>query len=289
MIGRHEDFDGTTALASSRPHIFSLANRACADYRLDEAIYPASQQPMHPHLHPFLSLVLNGSFLETIGSVSYLREAGSIIFHPPHESHAVTFPGETHIISVHMGFQKWRALLGGLTLRSTYAAGAAEFQRPMDEEFKRIVRSRSSIDESTIDDLVLEILHVAPDQMLEQIDDGPDWYMWVLDYLHDNFARQISLSQLAAIGGVHRDHLSRTFRQKTGHTVGRYLRLLRAESAWRQVVSTETGLSEIAINAGFADQSHLSRTFQSSFGTTPSKCRKTYPGRARHNVGSVQD
>jgi len=53
------------------------------------------------------------------------------------------------------------------------------------------------------------------------------------------------------------------------------VRRLRADFANRQIVGSSLPLSEIALAAGFADQSHLNKTFKSVFGVTPAARRKS--------------
>lgn len=61
--------------------------------------------------------------------------------------------------------------------------------------------------------------------------------------------------------------------------MGEYLRRLRVESAWRQLAITDKPLSVIALDAGFADQAHLTRVFESLMGVTPG----AYRARARRH------
>ena len=58
--------------------------------------------------------------------------------------------------------------------------------------------------------------------------------------------------------------------------MGEYLRRLRLDFAAREIANTETLLGEIAIAAGFADQSHLTKTFKAYFGLKPSEYRKLF-------------
>ncbi len=84
----------------------------------------------------------------------------------------------------------------------------------------------------------------------------------------------MTLEEVAKLADVHPVHLSRVFREKYGSTIGEYVRRLRVEFASKQISSTKIPLSEIAHAAGFADQSHLNKTFKNIFGSTPSEYRK---------------
>ena len=101
------------------------------------------------------------------------------------------------------------------------------------------------------------------------------WLARAIDFLHDNFTCALSLEEIAQVAGVHSAHLSRVFRQKMGCTVGEYVRRLRFEFACQQILSTERRLCEVAYDAGFADQSHFTRSFKRYAGLTPSVFRST--------------
>jgi AraC family transcriptional regulator len=73
--------------------------------------------------------------------------------------------------------------------------------------------------------------------------------------------------------GVHRVHLARRFRQHFGCSTTEYLRHLRVRAAAAALASTETPLATVALDAGFADQSHLCRTFKGETGLTPGAFR----------------
>ena len=83
-----------------------------------------------------------------------------------------------------------------------------------------------------------------------------------------------TLSELAAEVGLHPVHVASTFRRHVGCTVGHYLRQRRVTWACQQLAGTDAPLAEIALEAGFADQSHFCRTFKRHVGLTPAAYRR---------------
>src|SRR5262249_17236922 len=79
----------------------------------------------------------------------------------------------------------------------------------------------------------------------------PRWLLRARELLHARFAEKLSLDEIAAAAGVHPMHFARVFRGHFGCTAGDYLRRLRVESACRQLASSNTPLSEVALSAGF--------------------------------------
>ena len=101
----------------------------------------------------------------------------------------------------------------------------------------------------------------------------PQWLERVRNILEQRFAEPFKLSEIAAEAGVHPVHLAREFRKYFGCSVGEYLRRVRIEYACRELMGSDAAVTNIAFAAGFADQSHFSRTFKRLCGTTPGRYR----------------
>ena len=101
----------------------------------------------------------------------------------------------------------------------------------------------------------------------------PQWLETVKNILEQRFAEPYKLSEIAAEAGVHPVHLAREFRKHYGSTIGEYLRRVRIEYACRELMDSKVAVANIASAAGFADQSHFSRTFKRVCGTTPGRYR----------------
>jgi AraC-like DNA-binding protein len=82
-----------------------------------------------------------------------------------------------------------------------------------------------------------------------------------------------SLTELADELAVSPHHLSRVFREQTGHTVARHRMRLRARMALERLAGGERELARLAAELGFADQAHLTRVVRAETGATPSALR----------------
>lgn len=69
-------------------------------------------------------------------------------------------------------------------------------------------------------------------------------------------------------------HFARIFREETGMAPWAYVQEARLRKAKELLEHTDLPLAEIALEAGFYDQSHFSRTFKQAEGTTPGQYRK---------------
>jgi len=97
----------------------------------------------------------------------------------------------------------------------------------------------------------------------------------VRELLGDRLAEAVGLAELAAAAGLSRFHLIRAFQRRYGLTPFAYQRNLRIERA-RAVLRAGVSLADAAANAGFADQSHLGRSFRAVMGSTPGEYRASY-------------
>lgn len=98
----------------------------------------------------------------------------------------------------------------------------------------------------------------------------------ILKYIENHIHEDLSLDNLAAIGGVSPPYLSRLFRKAMGVTLKSYLLTLRIDYARRLLVTNpkDTTISEIAAQCGFYNTSHLCQVFRREIGTTPEVYRR---------------
>ena len=80
----------------------------------------------------------------------------------------------------------------------------------------------------------------------------------------------VQLRRLAEVAGISRFHLVRLFTATLGITPHRYQTLLRLSRAM-SMLREGTGITHIAHGLGFADHSHLDRSFRVLMGMTPTQ------------------
>jgi AraC family transcriptional regulator len=96
-----------------------------------------------------------------------------------------------------------------------------------------------------------------------------------LEFIHANYARELSLSDIAGAAHLSPFHLARLFKQSLGVSPHQYVIQVRVNNA-RWLLSAGSGersLAEVASAVGFADQSHLTRHFKRVTGLTPRQFR----------------
>jgi len=100
----------------------------------------------------------------------------------------------------------------------------------------------------------------------------------VCDFLTEHFSEDIGLEDLAKLTGLTSKHVARAFRQSTGMPPHQYLIGQRIEAAKRRLVNTRESLADIAVECGFADQSHFTAAFRKAVGYPPGTWRRKHAG-----------
>jgi AraC family transcriptional regulator len=95
----------------------------------------------------------------------------------------------------------------------------------------------------------------------------------VTEYIGQSMDEVVRVSSLAAMAGVSTSRFCRAFKVTFGTSAHAYLTDIRLERAKELMTSSPLTLSQIAIECGFCDQSHLSNRFRDRFGATPRQWR----------------
>ena len=91
--------------------------------------------------------------------------------------------------------------------------------------------------------------------------------------LLERFRESVRPGEIADELGVHRAHLARVFRARYGESLGECTRRLRLQWAAQELAAADLPLAELAVEAGFCDQSHFTRAFGRQYGVTPARFR----------------
>ncbi|MFN0119974.1 MAG: AraC family transcriptional regulator [Blastocatellia bacterium] len=102
----------------------------------------------------------------------------------------------------------------------------------------------------------------------------PVWVKTLDELLRENYAQPPSLQTVAAELDLHWAHLSREFPRYFQCTFGAYIRKIRVGKSLALLRDKNLSLTDIALQCGFADQSHDIRCFREFMGVTPKAFRK---------------
>lgn len=110
-------------------------------------------------------------------------------------------------------------------------------------------------------------------EIVPQYEVFPNWLKQCRELLEQQSGAGATHASLAAYVHKHPVHVAKAFRKAYGETIGNYQRRLRLQKAERLLCKRRMPLAEVALECGFANQSHFSRTFKIAFGMTPTRYR----------------
>ena len=246
-------------------------------FTITEGIHKdGARLPWHDHETPTICFVLQGAFTEAWHGGSIECTSSTLKITPAGERHCDYFS---------------RGDVRGLLIEADDALVAAirPYSAILDERMSfhgglvpgiawRVYDEMLRMDTAAplaIEGLLLELVAAA-----SRIGDRysrstqPYWLELARERIHADLASRPSLRGLAESVGVHPVTLARAFRRAFGCTVGEYVRNLRIERATRQLADTDLSLAEIALTAGFSDQSHFSNLFRQHTGISPFRFRR---------------
>jgi AraC-like DNA-binding protein len=116
------------------------------------------------------------------------------------------------------------------------------------------------------------------DQAPVRTQHGPDAKAFapVLDQIAEQFHEPLTLDQLAATYGHNELRFLRDFTRVMGLTPHAYLVEVRLQAARRMIEHTDLPLASIALDSGFAHQSHMGSIFRKHLAMTPSQYRSRF-------------
>lgn len=98
----------------------------------------------------------------------------------------------------------------------------------------------------------------------------------VKEYISENYAKPLKLSDLSDLVGMSPVAFSRFFRQRTGRTLSEYIVDIRLGFAARMLVDSTKNISEICYECGFNNLSNFNRTFKAKRRYTPRDFRAMF-------------
>lgn len=127
----------------------------------------------------------------------------------------------------------------------------------------------------TLEALTAELVLLLNGERQAEEADSP-WLSDVVDRLRDEPDEAPTLDDLAQQANVHFTTVARVFRSALRCTPGEYLRSLRLTRASVRLANGDGTIARIAVENGFADQSHFGRWFRTMFGETPGAYRRRF-------------
>jgi len=230
---------------------------------------------MNPHsdTYPRISILLQGGLTESTGLQHEEADRFSIVFKAGDVIHKNTFHApNTRIIS----FMPDSDLLNKYDLIQLLDRWMWVHEGPMNILAAKMANAFYLSDQNALSESFFSLLSYLSDFNFIENSSPPSWLQQVNDMLHDEYATSYSVENIAECFGVHPVYLARIFRQYFGCSITEFIRCLRIKKSAQQLIDTSTPLATIALDHGFADQSHFSRQFKKELALAPGSYRKKF-------------
>lgn len=97
-----------------------------------------------------------------------------------------------------------------------------------------------------------------------------------INYIRKNYSENISLQNVAKECFVSPEHLSRTFKKKTGFGFNEYLTIFRLKKANSLFIDNpKAKISDVAFKCGFNDSNYFSKVYKKIYNTSPTITKKS--------------
>lgn len=103
-----------------------------------------------------------------------------------------------------------------------------------------------------------------------------------MEYLHQNYDRDIQVKDIAGAVNLHPGYLQRIFKSLTGQTLMAYLTVIRMEKAKMLLLETDVPISEICDYIGVGSRQYFHMLFKDYTGLTPTDFRKSMHAEKRN-------
>jgi AraC family transcriptional regulator len=255
-----------------------IANQRCCDLVLTEVRHTRGNRfPAHSHELAFFSLLLDGSYTELCGRKSIDYKQLMTVYRPPAVTHSDRIGGSgVRLFTVEIK-DSW------LERMRQYGPVNSLSLEPIGGELAwlaarlyRQFRDRDPHGPLAIEGIILEMLATLGrnSRLLER--QPPGWLSKVREILHAEYSENVSIRRIADDLDLEPYYLSKIFRRFQNQTIAEYIQDLRVKHASSQLLNPEAELSDVALAAGFSDQSHLTRIFKRVTGMTPGAFRSAF-------------
>jgi AraC family transcriptional regulator len=262
----HSDGVSIRALAAS-----AGSAETCATWRL--CYYaPGLRMPRHTHDVAQFSILVAGSERETTAHGAFDFDRRLMEVKPAGFAHenefgpdgalrlSINLSPEDDVYADHFDLREWR-LASRSAVRSEWSALAAALAKGGSARL------------ADLEALTADLLAALADEADFLRSSPPRWLSRAAEAARET---DLDFRTIAADAGVHRVHLARAFRRHYGLSLTEHRRRARLGTGIRRLVHERASPALAGIEAGFADQSHFTRSLKGETGLTPAALARLF-------------
>lgn len=238
-------------------------------FKLEDSVYPPFlHMPAHRDRFSRISIILDGELQEVHDTHNIKAIKGSLVIKPKHCLHENTFgnrPVRALSISFYdeslfeSFFNHWQWIR-----HSKANVSAARLWC----EIKKIRNEEKLM--KCLNDFISTVATLTQESSKKSV----PWLAELKKLLETDLTDAEDINQIAEKFFFHRVHLSRAFKKHFCTSPVEYRKYAKVSAAFSDLLLTSKSLAAIAFDAGFSDQSHMTREFMRYIGYTPAKFRQ---------------
>ena len=247
-----------------------------------------SYPQVHKHQHWEIMLVTHGKLLHYINGKRIIMSRGDMFLVRPDDFHAILFPDEktqgthlnilmknTYVKSVLDTYKE--TLYDELTAKSEPCSVSLS-----DIEAQKVVNQILNMHSINcpVSEKVFQLKSIASRLMNIIIETHflrqklPDWLTDFLFVLSNPYLKETDMKSLAGHTPYSYSRLAPVFKNLTGRTLVEYITEIKMKRAQDLLKTTDTPITQIALDLNYESLSHFIRTFMRVYGITPCAYRK---------------
>lgn len=239
-------------------------------FKLDVSCYePNSEIEQHYHDNNYLSILINGNYIEKNITENKLISCGNILFRPNLYTHQNYFKNQGGICFNIEFKQDWaKHLDANLKLPSKvclYKSGI------FPSLYKSLLSFQANYNEELSFEYICDWLFQINQQ--KSAKGTLAWVEKTVHILENELNCFHSIQSLSERVCVHPIYLIRAFKERKGLTIGEYQLKVKIENSVSLLLNTSLSISDISQRNGFYDDAHFIRTFRSVYNVPPHQFR----------------
>jgi len=221
----------------------------------------------HYHENNYLSILINGNYIEKTQKSESFIISGDILYRPNCHVHQNLFNNTTGSC-FNIEFKKsWNIFFDkNYKLPDKYIQHKGIGQSSL---YKLLINYKQNYNEDLAFEFIFDWLSETNNVKVRNA--SQPWVSKIVKILENDLETFHSLNSLSEQVFVHPAYLSRAFKAKTGLTVSEYQLKMKLSNALSQLLNTSLTISDISFRNGFYDDAHFIRSFKSLYGVAPYK------------------
>ena len=220
----------------------------------------------HSHVHPYISLLLNGCYSEKSNVSEQNLATGESLFRPANYEHKNEI-GVLQSLCFNLEIKNTLFKDEFLNIDKSYM----KFEHNNLEIFKIYLAYKQAFSKESLRLAVDENLYILFGRgKINTKTQNKSWVKEVKQRVRFHPEQQYTINQVANDLNMHPIYFAGKFKKLTGCTFGEFLNRQRLSKAIDLINHSSKKLTCIALESGFYDQSHFIRRFKETFNITPS-------------------